>query len=99
LIGGSIGALVVFGFLFWRKKVVELDPFVANVEAAAAGSAVARSTMAARARELTRNLDALGQTKTEEIANRVAEQYMADQYGITPARVESLKRIASAFGM
>lgn len=98
LIGGVAGSLVTLGALLVYKKFAELDPLVANVEAAASGTASGRSVMAAKAREVVANLDALGNQYTEALAKETAERYIADVYGLTPERIAGIDRLSRVLG-
>ena len=99
VIGGAVGSFTMLGLLMWWKKAKVLDPYVANVEAASSGSAVARNEMAVKAREVTQTLERMGHDYTEAIAQMTAEQYLADRYGLTPERIAGIKRLATVFGV
>lgn len=43
-------------------------------------------------------LGTLGQTYTEEVAARTADEYMAQTYGLTPERIRRLESYGRLFG-
>jgi len=99
LLGGVAGSLVMLGTLLVYKKFAELDPLIANVEAAASGTASGRSAMAEKAHEVVANLDALGNSYTEALARETAERHIADTYGLTAERIAGIERLARVLGV
>lgn len=92
IVGAVTGAALVMGLAVYTKTK-QLQSVVDNAEAAASGSAAARTALARQAAGIRDRLGAYGEAQTTRVAEATAEQYMGDVYGITAERVQRLSRL------
>lgn len=92
--GGVAGSALVLTFLVWRKKQ-ELE---ARAELVSAGSELTEDEAARAVAELRSDLGDYGQRYTEVVAEQTADRYLAQIYGLTPERIESMSRLSSILG-
>lgn len=92
VVGATTGAALVMAYAIYTKAK-QLQDVVANAEAAASGSAVARTRLAQQAAGIRTRLSEYAETETMTLAEQTAEQYMADVYGITAERMQRLANL------
>lgn len=86
--GASVGSIILAALIIQKKRAFEVE---ANAMRAQLTNDLARGAYRAQLDRLTAELG----TYAETVANRAADEHIAQGYGLTPARMEGLRRLAA----
>lgn len=96
-LGGGVLASGVLLYFFATEKKETYEARGRAIEAAMA-TGQGQSVLAREAQAIKGRLETYGRQYTERLAQASADAHMARAYGITPARIQGLDRLARTIG-